>query len=57
MMVMVTMKEAEVGLGIDHFLTMSEEMIEVIVGLGQVQKLGQIEIGFSAISTGNMINL
>ena len=30
------MKDAEVGLGIDNFLTTSEEMIEVIVGIGQV---------------------
>ena len=35
---MIIMKEAEVGLGIDNFPTISEEMIEVIVGLGQVQE-------------------
>ena len=52
---MIIMKETEVGLDINNFLTMSQEMIEVIVGLSQVQELVQIEIGLDAISVGNTI--
>ena len=53
---MIIMKEAEVGLEIDNFQT-SEEMINVIVGLGQVWEPVQIEIGLDATSAGNTIIL
>ena len=53
---MITMKEVEVGLGIDN-IPIIKRMIEVTVGLDQVQEPVQIEIELDVINAGNMIIL
>ena len=50
-------KEVEVGLGIDSIPIILEGMIEVMVGLDQVQELVPIEIELDAINVGNIIIL
>ena len=54
---MIFTKEVEVGLGIGNIQIIPEEMIEVIVGLDQVQEQALIEIGLVAINVENMIIL
>ena len=54
---MIIMKEVEVGLGIDSIPIILEGVIEIIVGLDQVQELVPIEIELDAINVGNMISL
>ena len=54
---MIITKEAEVGLGIDSIQIIPEGMIEVIVGLYQVQELVPIEIELDAINVENMVIL
>ena len=51
------MKGVEVGLGTDNFLIIPGGMIEVIVGLEQVQKLVPIEIELDVINVENIIIL
>ena len=57
MIKMIITKEAEVDLGKDSIQIIPEGMIEVVVGLGQVQELLPIEIELDAINIGNMIIL
>ena len=54
---MIIMKEVEVGLGRDSVLLILEGMIEVIVGLDQLQELVPIEIESDVINVGNMMIL
>ena len=54
---MVITREAEVGVEIDNNQIIPEGMIELVVGLNQVQELVLIEIGLDVINVENMITL
>ena len=54
---MIIMKETEVGLGINNIQIIPEGMINVVVGLDQVQELVPIERELDAIYVGNIIIL
>ena len=54
---MIITKEEEVGLGIDNIQIIPDGVIEVVVGLDQVQELVLIETGLDATNVGNMIIL
>ena len=54
---MITLEEVEVGLGTDSIQIILEGMIELVVGLDQVQELALIGIKLNAINVGNMIIL
>ena len=54
---MIIMKEVGVGLGKDNIQMIPEGMIEVVLGLDQVQGPVPIEIELDAINVGNMIIL
>ena len=52
---MIILKEVGIGLGTDNIQRISEGMLEVVVGLDQVQELGLIKIELDAINVGNII--
>ena len=52
---MIIMKEVEVGVGRESIQIIPEGMIEVVVGLDQVQELVPIQIELNVINVGNII--
>ena len=54
---MIILEEVGVCLKTDNIHTILEGIIEVVVGLDQVQELAPIDIELDAISVGNMISL